>query len=130
MYSATTHSHSLWSFDPPSGSLSITPQHQPFIVIPASHSQLSSQVVGATENFNNRPKQTFSTIYLCISLFIYHNLYHSFAHSPLSPKKLSQIYPPIYRSSLALNLTFSPSTVVPSTPVIIRAVSLTRDQIP
>jgi len=56
MYSATTHSHSLWSFDPPSGSLSITPRHQPFIAIPVCYSQLSSQVVGATENFNNQPK--------------------------------------------------------------------------
>jgi hypothetical protein len=53
MYSVAIHSHSLWSFNPPSGSLSITPRHQPFIAIPANHSQLSSQVVGAAENFNN-----------------------------------------------------------------------------
>jgi len=115
MYSAATHSHFLWSFDPPSGSLNITPRHQPFIAIPASHSQLSSQVVGAAENFNNQPKQTFPTIYLCISIFIYHNLCHSFAHSPLSPQKLSLIFLFIYRSSLASNLTSSPSVVVPST---------------
>jgi len=70
MYSAATHSHSLWLFDPPSGSLSITPRHQPFTAIPTSHSQLSSQVVGASRGFQ-QPAKVDLHHYLSMHLYIH-----------------------------------------------------------